>query len=271
MAGMMMPWKRNAGGRLRQPPGNNCRAGVRESPWKGTAMKVLRIVRNLVLLVLALCLCAVLALAFLGWQMYTQALEAMPLDQRVRQVQSQESYTTFEELPDTYVDAVIAAEDHRFYEHGGIDLIAIGRALVNDIKAMSFVEGGSTITQQLAKNLYFTQEKELTRKVAEMFMAFHIEANYSKEEIFELYVNSIYFGNGCYDVASASQSYFGVKPSQMDENQCTLLAGIPNAPSVYDLHVNPDLAVQRQRQVVNLMVKYEYLTETQASAILPAA
>ena len=119
-------------------------------------MKVLRIVRNLVLLVLALCLCAVLALAFLGWQMYTQALEAMPLDQRVRQVQSQESYTTFEELPDTYVDAVIAAEDHRFYEHGGIDLIAIGRALVNDIKAMSFVEGGSTITQQLAKNLYFT-------------------------------------------------------------------------------------------------------------------
>lgn len=234
-------------------------------------MKVLRIVRNLVLLVLALCLCAVLALAFLGWQMYTQALEAVPLDQRVRQVQSQESYTTFEELPDTYVDAVIAAEDHRFYEHGGIDLIAIGRALVNDIKAMSFVEGGSTITQQLAKNLYFTQEKELTRKVAEMFMAFHIEANYSKEEIFELYVNSIYFGNGCYDVASASQSYFGVKPSQMDGNQCTLLAGIPNAPSVYDLHVNPDLAVQRQRQVVNLMVKYEYLTETQASAILPAA
>ena len=270
MVGMIVPWKRNAGGRLRQPPGT-FRAGVRGTPWKGTAMKVLRIVRNLVLLVLALCLCAVLALAFLGWQMYTRALEAMPLDQRVRQVQSQKSYTTFEELPDTYVDAVIAAEDHRFYEHGGIDLIAIGRALVNDIKAMSFVEGGSTITQQLAKNLYFTQEKELTRKVAEMFMAFHIEANYSKEEIFELYVNSIYFGNGCYDVASASQSYFGVKPSQMDENQCTLLAGIPNAPSVYDLHVNPDLAVQRQRQVVNLMVKYEYLTETQASAILPAA
>ena len=104
-------------------------------------------------------LCAILALAFLGWQMYTQALEAMPLDQKVRQVQAQESYTTFEELPDTYVEAVIAAEDHRFYQHNGIDVIAIGRALVNDIKAMSFVEGGSTITQQLAKNLYFTQEK----------------------------------------------------------------------------------------------------------------
>ena len=222
-------------------------------------------------LTFAAVLCAVLALAFLGWQMYTQALEEMPLDQKVRQVRAQESYTTFEELPDTYVQAVIAAEDHRFYQHSGIDVIAIGRALWNDLKAMSFVEGGSTITQQLAKNLYFTQEKELTRKVAEMFMAFHLEANYTKEEIFELYVNSIYFGSGCYDVASASQTYFGVSPSQMTDDQCTLLAGVPNAPSVYDPTVNPDLSQQRQRQVVSLMVKYEYLTETEAASLLAAA
>lgn len=234
-------------------------------------MKILRMVRNLILLVFTICLCAVLALVYMGWRMYTQALEAMPLDQKVKQVQSQESYTSFEELPETYVDAVIAAEDHRFYEHNGVDVIALGRALVNDIKSMSFVEGGSTITQQLAKNLYFTQEKELTRKIAEVFMAFHLEANYSKKELFELYVNSIYFGNGCYDVASATRSYFGIEPSQMNENQCTLLAGIPNAPSVYDLTQNPDLAAQRQRQVLHLMVKYEYLTATEASTIQPAA
>ncbi len=234
-------------------------------------MKILRMVRNLILLVFTICLCAVLALVYMGWRMYTQALEAMPLDQKVKQVQSQESYTSFEELPETYVDAVIAAEDHRFYEHNGVDVIALGRALVNDIKSMSFVEGGSTITQQLAKNLYFTQEKELTRKIAEVFMAFHLEANYSKKELLELYVNSIYFGNGCYDVASATRSYFGIEPSQMDENQCTLLAGIPNAPSVYDLTQNPDLAAQRQRQVLHLMVKYEYLTATEASTIQPAA
>ena len=234
-------------------------------------MKVLRVVRNVFLLMMALCLCVVGALLFMGWNMYTRALEAMPLDQMVKQIQAQESYTSFEELPDTYVDAVIAAEDHRFYDHNGIDLIAIGRAVVNDIKAMSFVEGGSTITQQLAKNLFFSQEKELTRKIAEVFMAFHLEANYSKEEILELYVNSIYFGNGCYDVASASRSYFGVEPEQMDENQCTLLAGIPNAPSVYDLTINPDLAAQRQRQVVDMMVKYEYLTTDEAIDIVPAA
>ena len=231
-------------------------------------MKLLRIVRNVVLLVLALCLCAVLALAFLGWQMYTQALEEMPLDQKVRQVRAQESYTTFEELPDTYVQAVIAAEDHRFYQHSGIDVIAIGRALWNDLKAMSFVEGGSTITQQLAKNLYFTQEKQLTRKMAEMFMAFHLEANYTKEEIFELYVNSIYFGSGCYDVASASQTYFGVSPSQMTDDQCTLLAGVPNAPSIYAPTANPELCAQRQSWVLDGMVDAGYLSEAQAAAVL---
>ena len=234
-------------------------------------MKVFRIVRNILLWILAICLCVVAALALLGWQLYTQALEEMPLDQRVKQVQAQESYTAFEELPDTYVDAVLAAEDHRFYQHGGVDVIALGRALVNDLKAMSFVEGGSTITQQLAKNLYFTQDKQLTRKIAELFMAIHIEAKYSKEEIFALYVNSIYFGSGCYDVASASQRYFGVEPSAMTPSQCTLLAGIPNAPSVYDPTVNPDLSQQRQRQVVNLMVKYQYLTATEASSMLTAA
>ena len=235
---------------------------------KGTAMKLLRIVRNVVLLVLALCLCAVLALAFLGWQMYTQALEEMPLDQKVRQVRAQESYTTFEELPDTYVQAVIAAEDHRFYQHSGIDVIAIGRALWNDLKAMSFVEGGSTITQQLAKNLCFSQEKSIVRKAAEVFTAWDLERRYSKDEILELYVNSIYFGSGCYNVGSASETYFGKEPKDMTDSECTMLAGIPNAPSVYDPTANPDLALQRQRQVVERMVAEEFLTDGQAAAIL---
>lgn len=206
-----------------------------------------------------------------GFNLYREAIEEAGLDEMAASIQSSESFTPIDELPDLYLQAVVAVEDHRFYAHPGFDAIATARALVNDLKAGAIVEGGSTITQQLAKNLYFTQEKRLTRKVAEMFMAFHIEANYTKEEIFELYVNSIYFGSGCYDVASASQAYFGVEPSQMDANQCTLLAGIPNAPSVYDLNVNPDLATQRQRQVLTLMVEHQYLTADQASAIQPAA
>lgn len=93
-----------------------------------------------------------------------------------RQIESIDNYTSLDELPQTYIDAVLAVEDKRFYEHPGIDPIAIGRALLNDIRAGEYVEGGSTITQQLAKNQYFTQEKRLVRKVAEMFMAFKIEA-----------------------------------------------------------------------------------------------
>lgn len=97
-----------------------------------------------------------------GYVMYRNAIEAQPLDELVEEIRDRDTYTTFDELPSTYVDAVISVEDHRFYRHSGLDYIAIARAVFNDIKAMAYVEGGSTITQQLAKNLYFTQEKELT-------------------------------------------------------------------------------------------------------------
>lgn len=234
-------------------------------------MKVLRMVRNLVLLVLGVILCAILALAFLGWQMYTQALEATPLDQKVKQVRAQESYTTFAELPETYVDAVIAAEDHRFYQHNGIDVIAIGRAVVNDIKAMSFVEGGSTITQQLAKNTLFTQEKHLARKAAEMFAALAIEKQYNKEQIFEMYVNTIYFGSGHYGIGEAAQGYFGKTPLQLTDAEAVMLAGLPNAPSAYSPNSSPDLAVKRMQVVLNRMVGCKKLTREQADALAAEA
>lgn len=236
---------------------------------------VFRFLRQLLLTVLLLALLVLVAaggyFAVTGHKLYESAIQVTPIDTLYSSISSREGFVPYAQLPQTYINAVISAEDSRFTHHKGVDPVSIARALVTDLRTGSFAEGGSTITQQLAKNLYFTQEKRLTRKMAEMFMAFHIEANYTKEEIFELYVNSIYFGSGCYDVASASQAYFGVEPSQMDANQCTLLAGIPNAPSVYDLNVNPDLATQRQRQVLTLMVEHQYLTADQASAIQPAA
>lgn len=123
-------------------------------------------------------------------------------------------------------------EDHRFEQHWGIDLIAIGRAAWNNLISWSLREGGSTITQQLAKNMYFTQEKSFIRKIAEMFMAFRLENTYTKDKILELYVNSIYFGDGYYCVRDASRGYFGKEPIDMTGYESTLLAGIPNAPSV---------------------------------------
>ena len=154
-------------------------------------MKIFRWIKWCVGLLLIVAIGTFVWLAFKGYEMYDQALKEASLEETVEKVRSKPNYTPLNALPKTYLDAVIAVEDHRFYKHGGIDPIAISRAVWNDIKAMSLVEGGSTITQQLAKNLFFTQKKEFTRKFAEIFMAFKIEHTYSKDEILELYLNSI--------------------------------------------------------------------------------
>uniref|UniRef100_UPI0025B1809C transglycosylase domain-containing protein n=1 Tax=uncultured Duncaniella sp. TaxID=2768039 RepID=UPI0025B1809C len=142
------------------------------------------------------------------------------------------------------------------------------RALINDMKAMEFIEGGSTITQQIAKNIYFTQEKQITRKIAESFMASKIEKNYEKEEILELYINTSYYGDGYYTLKEACRGYFNKELNEMTDYECILLAGIPNAPSIYSLTQNPELAKQRQKQVIKKMIKYGYLTEEEANSII---
>lgn len=220
----------------------------------------------LVLLVIAISI----SLLFVqqGYNLYQEAINKMSLEDKVQEIKGKENYTTISEMPAIYLEAVISVEDHRFYQHSGIDLIAIGRAVVNDIKQMSFVEGGSTITQQLAKNTYFTQEKKIERKIAEVFMAFQYEKKYSKEEILELYLNTSYFGNGYHTVKEATNGYFGKKPKQMSDGESILLAGIPNAPANYNPKINPELAKQRQRQVIQKMIKYNKLSEEQANKIL---
>lgn len=234
-------------------------------------MKILKIVKYFISLCALTCICFFIATAVQGYTLYRKALSEMSLEEKVASIQSNEDYTTFDELPQTYLNAVISVEDKRFYGHPGIDPIAIGRAVVNDIKAGSFVEGGSTITQQLAKNLYFSQQKELTRKAAEVFMAFHIENNYDKEEILEIYLNTIYFGDGYYCVRDASEGYFGKEPEDMSMDECTLLAGIPNAPSVYAPTKNPELARQRQLQVFKRMVACGYFSLEQAETLAAQA
>lgn len=233
-------------------------------------MKVRRIIKCLAALLLAAALCFCGVVIARGYRMYREAVGEIGLDDKVSAIRGIEGYTTFDQLPELYVDAVLSVEDHRFYSHGGLDIIAIARAAVNDIKAGAFVEGGSTITQQLAKNMYFTQEKELVRKMAEVFLAFDIERSYSKSEIFELYVNTIYFGNGYYCVRDASQGYFGKDPADMTDYESALLAGVPNAPSCYAPTVNPELAARRQQQVVSRLVKCGYFTEERAQETLAA-
>ena len=228
----------------------------------------MKLLKKVIIGIILLCLIIGIIVAGNGYMMYKEAIEEVPLSTLVEEIKSKQNYTEIKELPKIYIDAVIAVEDHRFYKHNGIDVIAIGRAIINDIKAMRFVEGGSTITQQLSKNTYFTQEKKLTRKVAEVFMALEIEKNYDKDEILELYLNTSYFGDGYYTIKDACKGYFDKELMQMTDYEAILLAGIPNAPSVYAPTKNPDLAKQRQRQVMEKMIKHGYLTEKEAENIL---
>ena len=212
------------------------------------------------LIVIILIVLSILALLIgQGYKMYKEAISTMPLSQKVESIKSQKDYTSLSEIPKIYTVAVISVEDHRFEKHHGIDVIAIARAAFNDIRTMSFVEGGSTITQQLAKNMYFTQEKKITRK---------IEKNYSKDEILELYVNTIYYGNNYYNIKSASLGYFDKLPKDLNSSECTMLAGIPNAPSLYNPKASSKLAKQRQKQVIQKMIKYGNLNKEDANKIL---
>lgn len=227
----------------------------------------MKIIKKLILFIILVLIVVVGIYTASGYAMYKEALSAIPIDVKLEEIKLKKNYTTFDNLPKTYIDAVIAVEDNRFYKHNGVDVIGIARAIINDIRAGELKEGGSTITQQLAKNIYFTQSRELTRKIAETFMALRIERECSKEEIFELYVNTSYFGDGYYCVGDASQGYFGKNPIDMTDYESTLLAGIPNAPSIYAPTNNFELATQRQRQVINRMVECEYLTSEEAEEI----
>lgn len=228
----------------------------------------MKVFKRVVLVIILVLISIVLLIIGQGYNMYKEALKQMPLAEKIESIRQKDNYAKIEEIPQIYKNAVISVEDHRFYKHKGIDIIAIGRATLNDIKAMSFVEGGSTITQQLSKNIYFTQEKTIIRKIAEMFMTFKIEKNYEKDEILELYLNTSYFGDGYYTIKEACRGYFGKELNEMTDSECILLAGIPNAPSVYAPTKNPKLAKQRQKQVIDRMIKYKYLTQKEADLII---
>lgn len=228
-------------------------------------------VRKMFLSLLAVLLCILFAVCVFfsvkGYQMYNEAVTEKSVSERVEEIRGRENFTPYSELPQFYIDATISVEDHRFREHFGIDLIAIGRATWIDIKERSFVQGGSTITQQLAKNIFFTQEKTLERKVAEVFAALELEADYTKEEIFELYVNTSCFGNGYYGVREAAAGYFGKVPSELSEYECAMLAGIPNAPSAYSPDGDNKLTVWRTGIVLDSMVRNEMITQEDADRI----
>lgn len=182
------------------------------------------------------------------------------------------TWVSISELQPSTVYAFISAEDARFFEHEGVDVIRIAGAVVADIKAGSYVQGASTISQQLIKLSHLTSEKTISRKAEEAALAYEMERQYSKEDILEMYLNYVYFGGGYYGIEAAAEGYFGVHASDLTLDQSAMLAGILKSPSGYAPHINYAASINRRNNILRLMRDYGYITDDekkQASARRP--
>ena len=170
-----------------------------------------------------------------------------------------------EDIPPLLKQAVVAAEDRRFYEHGAIDLMSVVRAAAANYMAGTTVEGGSTLSQQTVKNVFLSGERTMTRKVREFFLAVQLEKYYTKDQILEIYLNTIYFGHGAYGVGEACRTYFGCEPKDLTLAQCAMIAGLPQAPSAYDPIDHPEEAKKRMSIVLMLMAREGYISPEEAA------
>ena len=167
---------------------------------------------------------------------------------------------SLEDIPDSFILAVISVEDKNFYSHHGVDFTGILRALLTNIRQGEVAAGGSTISQQTAKNLFLTNERTLTRKIKELFYAIQLEREYSKDEILTMYCNTIYFGQGAYGVEVAARTFFAKPARELTLAESALLAGLPQWPNGYNPYVDPQAAISRQKIVLNRMVEEAVIT-----------
>ncbi len=179
-------------------------------------------------------------------------------------------YTPLPDIPRFLQRALIATEDRQFYHNEGIDFEGIARAFVVDLMHGRPVQGGSTITEQLVKDIFLTDEKTIPRKLKQVVYAIMISQYIRKNTILALYLNEVYLGQGTYGVGSAARTYFGVPPQRLTNAQCAVLAGLPQAPSLYDPLAHYKFAKQRQWEVLQGMVQTGFITSGQATAIYHA-
>lgn len=169
---------------------------------------------------------------YLGYQIYQDKIQEQSLSERVNQLKSKEDYVTLAQISPIYKEAVLESEDRRFYQHGPVDYYGLARAMLTNLTTFSFKEGGSTITQQLSKNLCLSFEKDLSRKFAEVFIARDLEKMYSKDEILEMYLNITYLGEGNYGIQAASQYYYHIDAIDLNKQQSDILVKTLKRPSV---------------------------------------
>lgn len=206
-----------------------------------------------------------------GYLNYKNAIGKASISEKVAEIEKKSTYVASKDISEELLQATVAIEDHRFYDHNGIDYISLTRALANNIFAQGIVGGGSTITQQLGKNLYFDYQPSYIRKMSEIFLAYDLESELSKEKILELYVNVINYGDNHMGIYEASMGYFQKTPDQLTLQEATLLAGLPQSPSNYQLSNHYDAAKIRQKQVLEAMVKEKMINEQKMQEILTSS
>ena len=220
--------------------------------------------------ILLLCiLTALVTLLGQGYVRYQREIEALPLKDAINAYAGKDDYVPFEEIDVDFVHAVISVEDKRFFERKGYDFIALCRALYHNFLARDMIEGGSTITEQIAKNLYMDgYVTGLEEKMAEIFILFALEKEFTKEELFALYANMNYYGDGYWGIRDAAEGYYGSKADDLDLAKASILAGIPNAPAIYQLSDGYEEAKERQEWVLQTMVNNRYISEEEMAQAL---
>lgn len=234
-------------------------------PRIGDSMKLIK--RIVVIFLIALLSLGIIFVG-VGYLNYRQAVSNAPIEDKVSAIQKQKHYVKSEDIASELLEATVSIEDRRFYEHNGVDYRSLARALVNNIFAKGIVGGGSTITQQLGKNLYFDYQPSYIRKMSEIFLAYDLEGELTKQEILELYVNVINYGDDHIGIYAASMGYFGKEPKDLTLDEASLLAGLPQSPSNFQLSDHEDAARIRQKQVLEAMHRDQHITQEEMNLII---
>ena len=201
-------------------------------------------------------------LLYQGHRRYLREIEVLPLQEAVEAYTSREDFVPYEQLDVDFINAVIAVEDKRFFTRKGYDFIALGRALYHNFQAGEFIEGGSTITEQISKNLYLGGYVDgIEDKIAGIYLLFDLEKHFSKQDLLALYANMNYYGDSYYGISEAAEGYYDASASDLTLAQAAMLAGLPNAPSVYQLSTGFKLAKQRQEWVLKTMQDNQLISE----------
>lgn len=230
----------------------------------------MKLIKRILILIVLLLLLVALIFVGVGFFNYKHAIHEESIPDKVAQIQSEEQYVSYEDISPYLLKATVSIEDRHFYTHHGVRYTSMARALVSNISAHSVVGGGSTITQQLAKNMYYSYQPSYLRKVSEIFTAYALERVLTKDTILELYVNIINYGDNYFGIKEASEGYFHKEPKDLTLDEATLLAGIPQSPSNLQLSNHMDRARERQKYVLKAMVRDDKITQKQMDTIIKA-